>query len=283
VAIGTSILAAQFHPKIIMTFKEKYGDTALVAGGSEGIGAAYARALAARGLNLVLVARKKEQLETIGREITKQFRVNVLPINCDLGEVDAVQKIIQMTGDMTIDFMVYNAASSYIGPYLSTSLSTHTGITAVNMLSPLSMLYYFGRKMTTRRRGGIVIMTSLAGFQGSAYLSTYAATKAFIRILAEGLWYEWKPYGVDVIACCAGATTTPNYLKTNPRKASWLEPKPQLPEQVVEECMRRIGTTPSFVSGGGNKVATFLMQHVFSKKKAVETMGDAMKKMYRIE
>jgi NAD(P)-dependent dehydrogenase (short-subunit alcohol dehydrogenase family) len=101
-------------------------------------------------------------------------------------------------------------------------------------------------------------------------------------VLAEGLWYEWKSAGVDVIACCAGATTTPNYLNTNPGRASWLEPRPQSAEQVVEECLRRIGTVPSFVSGRGNRWVSFLMQHLFSRKKAIITMGDGMKKMYRL-
>lgn len=171
---------------------------------------------------------------------------------------------------------------SNIGPYLAADGSTHSGIAAVNILTPLSLLHYFGGKMVERRRGGIVIMSSIAGFQGSGYLATYAATKAFGRVLAEGLWYEWRRLGVDVIACCAGATATPNYLNTRPGKASWLEPAPQLPEQVAEECLKRIGTTPSFVSGAANRFVSFLMRHVFSLKKSVTMMGDGMRKMYGI-
>ena len=136
--------------------------------------------------------------------------------------------------------------------------------------------------MVERGRGGVVLMASIAGFQGSAYLSTYAATKAFNRVLAEGLWYEWKQKGVDVIACCAGATATPNYINTKPGKASALEPKPQLPEAVVAECLRTIGSKPSFISGTGNKFVSFLMQHIFPRKKAVEIISDGMKKMYRV-
>jgi uncharacterized protein len=266
-----------------MTFKEKYGNTALLAGASEGMGAAYASALAARGLDLVLIARRKEPLEATAHKITQEFGVNVLPVICDLADADAPQKIIDALGDRTIDFMVYNAALSYIGPYLAASLSTHTDIAQVNMITPLAMLHHFGGKMTERGRGGIVLMTSIAGFQGSGYLSTYAATKAFNRVLAEGLWYEWKTKGVDVIACCAGATATPNYINTKPGQASPLEPKPQLPEQVVEECLQKIGKTPSFISGSGNKLVSFLMQHIFSRKKAINMMGDAMRKMYGIK
>ncbi len=266
-----------------MTFKEKYGNTALVAGASEGMGAAWADALAARGLDLVLIARRKEPLEATARQITKQYGVKVLPVTCDLADADATQQIIKAIGDMPIDFLVYNAALSYIGPYLATGLQTHENIAKVNMLTPMAMLHYFGGKMAERGKGGIVIMSSIAGFQGSGYLSTYAATKAFNRVLAEGLWYEWRPKGVDVIACCAGATATPNYVNTNPGKASPLEPKPQLPEQVVEECLQKIGTIPSFISGTGNKLVTFLMQHIFSRKKAVEMMGDGMRKMYGVK
>jgi short-subunit dehydrogenase len=266
-----------------MTFKEKYGDTAMVAGGSEGMGAAYAHALAARGMDLVLIARREGPLKLTARQIAEQFGVKVMTVICDLTTADAVEQITATTGDIPIDFLVYNAALSYIGPYLATDISAHTNIAKVNMLSPLAMAHYFGGKMVERRKGGIVLMSSIAGSQGSGYLATYAATKAFNRVLAEGLWYEWQPKGVDVIACCAGATATPNYLNTHPCKASILEPKPQTPEQVAEECLRKIGKTPSFVSGTGNKLVSFLMQHIFSRKKAINTMSDGMRKMYGIK
>jgi hypothetical protein len=126
-------------------------------------------------------------------------------------------------------------------------------------------------------------MSSLAGFRGSGFLATCAASKAFIRVLAESLWYEWKSKGVDVIACCAGATATPNYIRSMPGKTSFAAPQPQKPEAVVKECMRKLGKVPSFTSGSGNKLAAFLMQHIFSRKKAINIMGNSTRKMYRIE
>jgi len=265
-----------------MLFKERYGNTALIAGASEGLGAAYAHALAARGLDLVLLARRKGLLEETAEQISKQYGVKVLPVVCDLAAADALEKVRSEVGDVNISFLVYNAAMSYIGPFLSTGISTHTDIASVNMLTQLKMLHYFGGKMVMQRKGGIVIMTSIAGLQGSGFLSTYAATKAFNRVLAEGLWFEWRSKGVDVIACCAGAVATPNYINTKPGKASRLEPVPQLPEMVVEECLRKIGRTPFFISGTGNKLVTILMQYIFSKKKALRMMGESMKKMYKI-
>jgi short-subunit dehydrogenase len=265
-----------------MNFKAKYGPTALIAGASEGLGAAYARALAARGLDLVMVARRKEVLEATAAAIATRYGVQVLPVTCDLAAPEAIWVILDALGGRTVDFLVYNAALSYIGPYLSTNLSTHADIVSVNATAPLVLLHHFGREMVERKRGGVVLMSSIAGFQGAGNLATYAATKAFCRVLAEGLWYEWKPFGVDVIACCAGSIETPNYLDTKPEKASALEPPAQQPEAVVEACLRRIGRVPSFVSGRGNRWVTFLMERILPRKSAVTMMGDALRRSYKI-
>ncbi|SEN14294.1 hypothetical protein SAMN05216436_11233 [bacterium A37T11] len=266
-----------------MNLNEKYGTTALIAGGSEGLGAAYAESLAAQGMDLLLVARRKEQLQATASRLSEKYAVNVGQISCDLTSPDALSQILEAVGDTAIDFLVYNAALSYIGPFLATEPSTHAAEATVNMVAALSLVHHFGGKMVERRRGAVIMMASLAGLQGSAYVTTYAATKAFTRVLAEGLWYEWKPFGVDVIACCAGATASPNYLKTNPGKANPLEPKPQQPEKVVAECLRKLGTTPSFISGTANKWVSFLMTHLLPRKMAVNMMGDSLKRMYGVK
>lgn len=265
------------------TFKSKYGNTALVAGASEGMGAAFSEALAQRGLDLVLVARRKEPLDLLAEKLRTKYKIDVQTISCDLTLDDATERIQAAIGDCEINFLVYNACLSYIGHYLEADVTEHTNIAQVNMITPIRMLHHFGAKMVAKRRGGVVVMSSLAGLQGSGYLSTYAATKAFDKIIAEGLWYEWKPAGVDVIACCAGATSTPNYINTKPLKTSLFEPKAQKPEEVVEECLQRIGTTPSFISGRSNRFASFIMQKLMPKKLAVNIMGDTTKKMYRIK
>jgi uncharacterized protein len=265
-----------------MTFKERYGPVALVAGASEGLGAAYADALAARGLDLVLVARRREMLEETAWRIAGKYQVKVLPLVVDLSAPDATDLIGRATADLAIHCLVYNAAAAYIGPFLDLPVAAHAGIATVNTLTPLKMIHTFGGKMIERRRGAIVLMSSIAGFQGSGFLSTYASSKAFGRILAESLWYEWKSKGVDVIACCAGATATPNYIGSKPGSTGFPAPKPQKPERVVEECFQKIGKTPSFVSGRSNKLATFLMQHILPRKTAINIMGDTTRKMYRI-
>ncbi|MBS1599089.1 MAG: SDR family NAD(P)-dependent oxidoreductase [Bacteroidetes bacterium] len=264
-------------------FKEKYGPVALIAGASEGLGAAWAKALAARGLDLVLVARRKELLDKIATELINQYKINVQIIPCDLSLSDATQFILNATTDIKINCLVYNAASSYIGPFRGTELTTHLDISSVNIVNPLKLVYALSGSMLKDKRGAIILMSSLAGFRGSGFLATYAASKAFSRIFAEGLWYEWKSKGVDVIACCAGATTTPNYINSKPGKINFAAPRPQIPEDVVEECLRKIGKTPSFTSGMGNKIATFIMQHILPRKKTIRIMGDTTRKMYGVK
>jgi len=137
--------------------------------------------------------------------------------------------------------------------------------------------------MLDRGRGGVVLMSSIAGMQGAGFLAAYGATKAFARILAEGLWYEWGARGVDIIACCAGATATPNYVNSKPLQANPLAPKPQSPEAVAEECLRRIGRNPSFVSGRANRLVCFLMQNILPRRMAIRMLGNTMRAMYNLE
>lgn len=261
---------------------QKYGKTALVAGASEGIGAAFAKSLAAEGLDLVLVARREEPLNKLAGELESRFNIKTTCIPCDLGAVDATEQITEALGGREIDMLVYNAALSYIGPFIENSVEDNAIIAQINMITPLKMLHVFGEKMISRGRGAVVILASLAGFQGSGFLTVYAATKAFDRTLAESLWYEWKDKGVNVIACCAGATSTPGYNNSNPGKSSLFAPRVQAPEEVAEECLKKLGSRPSFISGRGNRIATFFMQKVLPRKMAITIMGNTTRKMYGI-
>jgi hypothetical protein len=125
-------------------------------------------------------------------------------------------------------------------------------------------------------------MTSLAGLQGSGFLTVYAASKAFNRVLAESLWFEWKNSGVDIIACCAGATATPGYNNTFPEKTGFFTPGVLDPVEVPDECFRNLGKRPSFIIGRGNRIASFIMQRILPRKMAINIMGDTTRKMYRL-
>ncbi len=265
-----------------MFLKEKYGKTALIAGASEGIGAAYAHYLAASGLDLVLVARRKDPLEMLAQSLILKYKINVDCISCDLAATNAAQQIKDVLKDKEINVLVYNAALSYIGPFEKNSIVHHNQIAQANMVTPMNLIQIFGEQMLINGKGAVIMMASLAGFQGSGFLAAYAASKAFNRVLAESLWYEWKDRGVDIIACCAGATSTPNFINTNPEKTSFFAPKVQTPEAVVEECFVHLGKRPSFITGTGNKIASFIMQKLMPRKMAINIMGDTTRKMYRL-
>jgi short-subunit dehydrogenase len=203
-------------------------------------------------------------------------------IRCDLADHDAALTLKEAMKGKEINMLVYNAALSYIGRFEKNTMEHHHQIACANMLTPMKLFQLFGEPMLEQEKGALVMMASLAGFQGSGYLAAYAATKAFGRVLAESLWYEWKGRGVDVIACCAGATATPNFKKTQPGKQGFFAPRVQRPEEVVRECMRLLGRKPSVVTGTGNKIASFIMQNLLPRKTAINIMGDTTRKMYRL-
>jgi hypothetical protein len=261
---------------------KKYGKLALVAGASEGIGAAFSATLAKAGIDLILIARRKEPLEQVASDLYGKYKVNVRTFSCDLSEPDSIKQIQSAVNDKHVDMLVYNAALSFIGPFENDTMDHCNRIATANMITPMNLVKIFGEEMVKRGRGAIILMSSMAGSQGSGFLSSYAASKAFNRVFAESLWYEWKDKGVDVIACCAGATSTKNYLATNPGKSSLFAPRVTTPEEVVEECFRHLGKRPSFIAGSGNKIASFLMQRIMPRKMAVNMMGNTTRNIYKI-
>jgi short-subunit dehydrogenase len=265
-----------------MQLKQKYGPTALIAGASEGLGAAYAHYLAKEGVSLVLVARRTAPLELLAKQLVDQYKIKVQCISCDLAETNAAKHIQEELKGEDVNLLIYNAALSYIGPFEKNSLEHHQQLAMANMNTPMQMTQIFGEGMLKKGKGAIVLMASLAGFQGSGFLAAYAASKAFNRVLAESLWYEWKDRGIDVIACCAGATSTPNYLDTKPAKISAFAPKVQTPEEVVIDCFEALGKKPSVITGKGNRMASFFMQKILPRKMAINIMGDTTRKMYRL-
>jgi short-subunit dehydrogenase len=180
----------------------------------------------------------------------------------------------------SIDIFIYNAAVSYIGPFERQSIAEQTQLAQLNMITPLNLAHSIGNQMLNKGKGAVILMASMAGLQGTGHIASYAATKAFDRVLAESLWYEWKNKGVDVLACIAGATITPGYLKSKPAKLKIGGPSLQTADQVVKECFTNLGKRPSFISGRSNRFASFLMQRLFPRKWAVNIIGNTTTKMY---
>jgi short-subunit dehydrogenase len=250
-------------------FVEKYGPYALVAGGSYGLGGAFAEGIARRGINLVIVARKKDTLEATAARLRETYGVDVKTIAADLADVDNVKKRVGALG-VEIGLFVYDAAFVPIGPFAEATEDQLAAAAAVNVRAPLLLTKLFATPMIQRGRGGIVLMSSLAGGQGSPNLATYAATKAFNTIFAEGLWKELAPRGVDVLVCTAGAIMTPGY-----EQAENVKPAPGTlpPTAVAEQTLDALGNGPVVVPGAVNKIGRFMMTRLLSRRGAIGIMA----------
>lgn len=250
-------------------FQERYGPYALVAGGSDGLGAAYAEAIARRGLNLVLIARQAERLVATAGRLRRTYGVEVLTLAADLADVDSVKQSITALG-VPIGLLVYNAAFAPIGLFEATPEADLALAAAVNVRAPLLLAKLVSGPMIQRGRGGIVLMSSLAGTQGSPRLATYAATKSFNAILAEGLWQELRPHGIDVVACVAGAILTPGYAQAESAKPAPGTLKPQV---IAEQALNALGHGPLVIPGPINKVARFVLARALSRRAAIRLMS----------
>jgi uncharacterized protein len=254
----------------VTEFAKRYGPWAVVAGASEGIGAAFARALARRGLDVVLVARRREPLAALEREIIASAAVRLRVISLDLARDDAGALLDQQTADLDVGLVVYNAALSPRGAFLDIPLDTQQAAIDVNVRRPLELAHRFGGRLAARGSGGIVLLSSLTAFQGSPFVATYGATKSFLLAFAEGLWFELAPRGVDVLAVCAGATRTPNYLRQRAPKGA---PGELDPEAVAEEALAQLGGVPSMIPGSFNRFASQIMRRLLSRRAAIRLMG----------
>ena len=260
-------------------FREKYGRFALVAGASEGLGAAFARQIAARGVDLVLIARRAAVLESVAKSIESESGVEVRTLAADLADPGIASVVSEATEGLEIGLLVYNAAHSAIGPFLDTPLASHLTELDVNCRTALVLTHLLGRPMRERGRGGIVVMSSLASSQGSPYIAHYGATKAYDRVLAEGLWGELGEHGIDVVACCAGATRTPRYLSSQPEnERNFFVPEME-PEDVAREALAALGRRPSLVPGRANRIASFFMAHLLPRRLGIRMMGRATRGM----
>lgn len=254
-------------------FKTKYGPWALVAGASEGLGAAFAEALAKRGLNLILLARRREKLEALAAGLRVRFSVSIRCHALDLADQVQIKTFVaQLEPD--VGLLVYNAAYAPIGYFEHIPVDELLKIVDVNIKAPLLLSKLLSTRMLQKQRGGIVLMSSLAGTQGSPKIATYAASKAFNTILAEGLWKELQRHGIDVVASCAGAIRTPGYQQAITTKEA---PGTLQPLQVAEQTLNALGRGPTVVPGLTNKIARFLMGRLLPRKLAISIMDNNTK------
>lgn len=232
-----------------MTDLTEYGPWAVVAGGSEGVGAEFAALLAEAGVNVALVARKPGPLELTAARC-RAMGVQTRTLAIDL--VDGADEVIAATADLDVGLLIYNAgANTCSEEFLDGYLAAFCRVVDLNVTAMLALVQHFGKPMRERRRGGILMVGSMAGYLGSARHTVYGGVKAFGRIFAESLWLELREYNVHVLELVLGVTRTPamervglNFDVPGLRVAE--------PSDVAAEGLDRLPHGPLHVAGGND-------------------------------
>lgn len=227
-----------------MSFADKYGPWALITGASAGIGAEFARQIAARGINVALVARRRDRLETLGAEIEGRHGVRSLAIAADLCENDFLNTLAEALETRHIGLLVNNAGSGVTGPFLDHDLDSELRMLALNCRAPLILNHHFGQRMRDDQRGGIIMLASIAGIVPTPQFAHYSATKAWNRYFGESLHHELAADGVDILSLCPGLTQSEFFEHANVDPTGWPAPLRATimsPGAVVTAALKGLG------------------------------------------
>jgi short-subunit dehydrogenase len=231
-----------------------YGPWAVIAGGSEGVGASFALQLADAGIDLVLIARKPGPLAETARA-ARALGVQVRTLELDLLDHGALKSIRGVTDDVEVGLLIYNAgASSYGHDFVTGDLEQVQAVIDLNITKQLALTHHFGAMMRERGRGGLLLVGSLAGYLGTAHTSTYSAAKAFSRVFAEGLWLELREHGVHVLEVVLGVTRTPAMERAG---LDFSIPGLNVaePDDVAREGLAHLPHGPVWIAGGNESTA----------------------------
>ncbi|MGJ6124434.1 SDR family NAD(P)-dependent oxidoreductase [Mycolicibacterium sp. Y3] len=248
-----------------MSFADRYGPWAVVAGASDGVGALFAEGLAERGVNVVLVARRQHILEQVAEGIEARTGARTRTLAVDLSDDAATAAIAAATADLEIGFLVYCAgADPNFRQFLDQPVAAAESMVQRNCLAPLRLCHHFAAPMVARGRGGIVLFGSGAGFAGGPNMVAYGASKAFDMVFAEALWAELHDKGVDVVGLILGKTDTPALRSLEHSRgllpdADTAPPDATSAADVVAEAFASLTTGPTVLVGEQMKAAAPLL------------------------
>lgn len=233
-------------------FVRKYGPWALVTGASEGIGRAFAEQLAALGMNVVLVARRGDRLQQLADAIQKDNNVRAVIITADLSTAEGRSAVEQQTSEVDLGLLVAAAGFGTSGPLVRADLDAERNMLEVNCLAVLEQSAVFGKRFAQRGRGGIILMASLLGWQGVSGAAHYAATKAYVQSLAEGLHREFAASNVDVLASAPGPVHSGFAGRADMRMS-----QADTPVTVAKESLQALGRKSTVIPGALGKFLSY--------------------------
>jgi short-subunit dehydrogenase len=255
-------------------FKHRYGPVALVTGASSGIGEAVAAALAARGLDLLVVARRLDRLEALARRLSEAHGVKVQTLQVDLARPEAAQQMLRATGELDVGLVVSNAGFGMKGEHAANDPEAMTEMLMVNCNVPMQLAHGFVPRLRRRGRGGMILTSSVEGLIGCPYSTAYSATKALVVALGEGLWAELQPEGIDVLTLCPGATQSEAAAKQGVDITKLQNVMPAA--DVAELALDNIQNGPTFVSSEHYR-ALFDNLRSLPRRDALRAMAAGMK------
>ena len=258
-----------------MTLKEKYGSWALVTGASSGIGEEFARRLASENLNLILAARRIERLEKLGDELKEKHNIKVVIAPIDLSKNKFMDEIKEYVGKREVGLLVNNAGFGYNGEFIEADPQIFRKMIKVNCIASTEIAQYFGAQMAARKKGAIIFLGSLVGYNPTPYTTVYSATKAFNLFMGEALWYELKKDNVDVLALNPGGTAT-EFQQIAGTSAG---PVARSAQEVVDTAMKKLGKKPSVVDGFTNKILSILPRFI-SRRSTLLLAGYLRRKLF---
>ncbi len=253
----------------------EYGSWGLVTGASSGIGAEFARRLAADGVNLVVTARRLDRLEALAEELSTDHDVEVRPVRADLSERAGVDAIEKAVADIDLAIVVNNAGTARPGAFLKSAVDDQLDVVGLNVTTPVQLAHLMGERLINRGRGAMIFTGSTAAFAGVPTLANYAATKAFVGTFAEGLAAEWGPRGVDVLVVHPGPTRTEmvemDGVDFNVVPMNWMTPA-----QVVDKALGSLGRKTVLIPGTLNKIQRFVFTRLLPRRATSAIWGTLM-------
>jgi hypothetical protein len=262
----------------MISFKSRYGAYALVTGASAGIGAEFAVRLAERGLNLVLVARRKDKMNLLADELRSAFQISVLTLSVDLANEGSVEQIARETADLQVGLIVLNEAALTVGSFLKNSLVTESNVLRINSLATMQLAHHFGNLMKKRLRGGIVFVASMAGHCAAPYQANFAASKAYVLSLGQALNVELKSAGVHVTVLSPGFVDTEGVQNVPGVRFRKMPISTMETEPVVRAALDALGKKTLVIPGFINKVVDFLIKHATSRSLGTKMFGRMLSK-----
>lgn len=186
----------------------RYGAYAMVTGASEGIGQSYAEELAKSGMNVVLVARRLDRLTALATELEAKYKIMCPVIQADLSSDEQLVALLELTNRLDIGLLICNAGFGTAGDFLDSEIETEMSMLTVNCTAVTKLVHHFGIKFKKRGAGGVILLSSIVATQGVARTAHYAATKAYVHTLGEGLQQEWRNSGLDLLIVAPGPVET---------------------------------------------------------------------------